>query len=66
MSGFPGISRVTDGMVVGRINSSLQRSLAQMAASELAIASGRRFSTLGEAPLAARRACGVGATDRAA
>ncbi len=58
MSGFPGISRVTDGMVIGRINSSLQRSLAQMAASELAIASGRRFSTLGEAPLAARRTVG--------
>ena len=55
MSGFPGISRVTDSMVSNRIMNSLQRSLQGMARSEQAIASGRRFNSLGDDPLAARR-----------
>ncbi len=55
MSGFPGVSRVTDGMVSGRIMNSLQRTLSSMARSEQAIASGRRFNNLGDDPLGARR-----------
>ncbi len=58
MSGFPGISRVTDSMVSGSILNSLQRNLQQMAASERSIATGRSIGSLGDAPLAARRTVG--------
>ena len=56
MSGFPGVSRVTDSMVNSRIMNSIQRSLAGMARSETSIATGRRFNSLGDDPLGARRA----------
>lgn len=55
MSGFPGISRVTDSMVSGRLSGSIQRSLASLARTETSIATGRRFNTLGDDPLGARR-----------